>query len=81
MSLTIPDEIIESTKMSIPELSQEIAIMLYQKDKLTIGQASRLANMSQLQFQHLVSSRKIYIHYDENDLERDIQTLKELVRL
>ncbi|MBN2001156.1 hypothetical protein JW935_26675 [candidate division KSB1 bacterium] len=35
--------------------------------------------MSQLQFQHLLSSRKIYIHY--GDLERDIQTLKELDHL
>lgn len=78
MSLVIPDEIVKSTKMSVPELNQEIAIMLYQKEKLTLGQASRLAEMSQFQFQHLLASRQIYIHYDESDLDKDLQTLKEL---
>jgi predicted HTH domain antitoxin len=81
MELTIPDEIIKSTRMSIPELNQEIAVMLYQKQKLTLGQASRLAEMSQFQFQHLLASRQIYLHYDESELDNDIQTLKELGRL
>lgn len=77
MSLTIPDEIVRSTRMSIPELSQEIAVLLFQKEKLTLGQASRLARMTQIQFQHLLSSRQIPIHYDEQDFEDDVITLKE----
>lgn len=81
MSLTIPDEIIQYTRMTIPELTQEIAIMLFQKGKLTLGQASQLADMSQFQFQHLLSARQITLHYDENDLEKDLTTLKELGRL
>jgi len=62
-------------------LTQEIAIMLYQKQKLTLGQASRLADMSQFQFQHLLASRQIPLHYDVNDLEDDLNTLKEIGRL
>ena len=81
MSLTIPDEIIQSTRMTIPELTQEIAIMLFQKEKLTLGQASRLADMSQFQFQHLLSARQISLHYDEDDLAEDLKTLKEIGRL
>ena len=81
MSLTIPDEIIQSTRMTIPELTQEIAVMLFQKEKLTLGQASRLADMSQFQFQHLISARQIPLHYNEDDLDDDIKTLKELGRL
>ena len=81
MSLTIPDEIIQSTRMTIPELTQEIAIMLFQKEKLTLGQASRLADMSQFQFQHLLSARQISLHYDEDDLAEDLKTLKKLGRL
>jgi len=81
MSLTIPDEIIKSTRMSIQELTQEIAIMLFQKEKITLGQASRLADMNQLQFQHLLASREIPVHYNENDLKQDIKTLKKLRRL
>ena len=81
MNLTIPEEIIKSTRMSIPELTQEIAIMLFQREKLTLGQASRLADMSQFQFQHLLASRQIPIHYDKNDFEDDMKTFKELGRL
>lgn len=81
MTLVIPDDIIKSTKMSITELTQEIAIMLYQKGKITLGQAGRLADMSQFQFQHLLASRQIELHYDEADFNQDIETLKELGRL
>ena len=77
MSLTIPDEIVRSTRMSIPELAQEIANILFQKEKLTLGQASGLAKLSQFQFQYLLSSRKISMHYDEHDFEDDLRTLKE----
>ena len=35
MSLEISDEIIQSSGMSKEELAQEIAIMLFQKDRLT----------------------------------------------
>ena len=41
MSLVIPDEILHATRMSATELAQEIAILLYQKEKLTLGQASQ----------------------------------------
>lgn len=81
MSLTIPDEVMKSTRMSTLELSQEIAIMLFEKGKLTLGQASRFAKMSQYQFQHLLASRRIPLHYDEDDFVTDLKTLKELGRL
>ena len=64
MDVIIPDEIVQATGMSETELRQEVAILFFQKDKLTLGQASRLAGMSQLKFQHLLSSRQIPVHYD-----------------
>jgi predicted HTH domain antitoxin len=80
MSLTILDEIIQTTRMAIKELIAEIAIMLFQKDKLTLGQATRLADMSQFQFQHPLSSRQIPIHYDEHEFKNDLKILKEMGR-
>jgi len=67
--------------MTAAELMQEIAILLYQKEKLTLGQASRLAQMSQLQFQFLLASRQIPIHYDINEFDADLKTLQEMGRL
>ena len=55
MSVVISDEILHAARMSEAELKQEIAVMLFQKEKLTLGQASRLAGMNQLQFQHLLA--------------------------
>lgn len=81
MGLAIPKDLLQTTRMSETEFKQEIAVMLFQKDKLTLGQASRLAGMSQLQFQHLLSSRQIPVHYDIDDFEEDLRTLKELGRL
>ena len=80
-SLIIPDHILQSTRMSQEEMKAEIAVMLFQKMKLTLGQASELAGMSQLQFQHLLASRQIPVHYDIDDFEQDLKTLRELERL
>jgi len=78
MSVIISDEVLHTTHMTSGEFMQEIAIWLYAKDKLTLGQASHLANMSQLQFQFLLASRQIPVHYDVADFEADLRTLQEL---
>ena len=81
MSVVIPDEILQTVHMTMSELMQEIAILLYQKDKLTLGQASRMAGLSQLQFQFVLASRQIPIHYDVAEFEADLQALHDLGRL
>ena len=81
MSLVISDDVLEIAHMTATELALEIAVLLYQRDKLTLGQASQLAQMSQLQFQHLLASRGIPVHYDVADFEADLQTLREMGRL
>lgn len=80
MNIIIPDQILEATRMTEKELMQEIAVMLYQKEKITLGQASQLAQMNQLQFQHLLASQEIPINYDIQDLEMDLKNLAELER-
>lgn len=80
MSFIISDEILQATRMTEEELKQEIAIMLFQMEKLTLGQAGRLAGMSRLQFQHLLASREIPVHYDIAEFEEDLQTLAEISR-
>lgn len=81
MGVIIPDEILQATRMTAEELRQEIAVLLFQKDKLTLAQASRLAGMSRLQFQHLLASRQIPVHYDVAEFEEDLKTLSGLGRL
>jgi hypothetical protein len=45
MSLVVPDEILTATRMTEAEMRQEIAVMLFQREKLTLAQASRFAEM------------------------------------
>ena len=81
MSLVISEEILTTTRMSEAEMRQEIAIMLFQKEKLTLAQASRFAGINRVAFQHLLASRQIPVHYDVEDFEQDINNLKEMGRL
>ncbi len=78
MSLVIPDEILHTTRMTATELIQELAVALFQREKLTLGQASHLAGMNQWQFQQLLASRQIPLHYGVAEFEADLQTLAEL---
>jgi len=55
--------------------------MLFQKEKLTLAQASRFAGMNRIAFQHLLASRPIPVHYDVEDFEQDIKNLREMGRL
>ena len=77
MSILISDDILQSARLTEDEFKQEIAVLLFQKEKLTLAQASRFAGMTRLQFQHLLASRKIPVHYDIAEFEEDLKTLKE----
>jgi len=78
MSLVIPDDLVHATGMSAEELKQEIAVMLFQRESLTLAQASRLAGLSRLEMQQLLAARQIPVHYDVADFEQDLNTLHKL---
>lgn len=81
MSVVIPNEILTTTRMNEEEMKREIAVMLFEKDKLTLAQASRFAGMNRIAFQHLLASREIPVHYGVEDFEQDIKNLHEMGRL
>lgn len=76
MSLTIPDEFLQTAQISERELKLEIAIILFQREKITLGTASQFAGINQLELQRLLGSRKIPIHYGTEELYEDLQTLQ-----
>jgi len=73
MTLTIPDEVLRSAQLSEAELKVEVALALFQQGRLTLGQAADLAQMPQLDFQRLLGSRQIAIHYGFEQLEQDLR--------
>lgn len=44
-------------------------VILFEEEKLTLGQASKLARLHQFEFQKELANQKIPIHYDETDYE------------
>jgi predicted HTH domain antitoxin len=80
MSLTLSDEILEATNLSEAELRRELALALFQQERLTLAQAAGLAEMPHLDFQRLLSSRRIPLHYGVEELEQDLARARRLAR-
>jgi predicted HTH domain antitoxin len=78
MSLVISDELVRASGLSEAELLQELVLMLFQQEKLTLGKASHILGITQLEFQSLLASHDLYIHYDIEDLHEDVKNLQEL---
>ncbi|MEM1173019.1 MAG: UPF0175 family protein [Cyanobacteria bacterium P01_H01_bin.35] len=81
MSVVIPDDVLISAGMSEAQLKLEIAIMLFQQDRISIGKARRLAGINLLDFQREIAERGICLHYYVEEFEDDIKTLQEMGRL
>jgi predicted HTH domain antitoxin len=78
--LEVPQDILDSARMTLSELRVEMAIYLYAQGRLSVGKARELAGKSLWEFRQLLASRRISPHYDETDLEQDLSTLRELGR-
>ena len=75
MTVEIPDQVLKQAGLTSKELLLRVALLLFQEEKLTLGQASELAGMHQFEFQKELAKREIAVHYGEEDLERDLDTL------
>jgi len=74
-NLIITKDFLQSAKITAQELAIEIAVYLYEKKRLTLGQAKRLANLDQISFQKELAQRDVYIHLETEDVLQDIENL------
>ena len=76
VTLTIPDEIIQSLKLPRQrietELKQEMAFALYQRGLASMGVARRYAELDKWAFLDGLAKRGITRHYGEDELNEDI---------
>lgn len=77
MSLTIADEWLKTAQLTEDELLQEIVLLLFQQERLTLGQASTWLGIDRLTFQQLLVKRKIPVHYDIGEYEADLHTIQQ----
>ena len=79
--IEIPREILNITHLTPEELKRELAVYLFQQGKLSFGKAREMADMSTWDFQFMLGSRSIPVHYDVEDYAEDRATLKKRGRL
>ncbi|HHP7243879.1 MAG TPA: UPF0175 family protein [Elainellaceae cyanobacterium] len=73
ITINLPDDI----QVTETDLRQELAVALFQQEKITLGTASQIAGIHQIEFQRLIASRGICVHYDVEDLEQDLSSLRQ----
>ncbi len=78
MPVVIPDQIIRQTNLSEEEFRIEVALLLFEKNILSFGQARRFSGMNVLDFQQLLAQHKIAMHYDLDDFQEDQKTIESL---
>lgn len=59
MSITLPTQLLETAQMTEAEMLREIAIMLYQQQRIHLGQAAQLTGIAIADFYQLLVSRNI----------------------
>lgn len=67
--------------MTATELRWDLAVRLFQRGLLSFGKAREMAEMTAWAFQQLLGARGIPVHYDMEEYEQDLVTLKELGRI
>ena len=75
MALIITDETLVKAKITANELLIDLACYLYEKKRLSTGQARHLANLDQISFQLELAKRNIDIHYSAEDLHKELKNL------
>ncbi|WP_058994592.1 UPF0175 family protein [Leptolyngbya sp. NIES-2104] len=78
MSVVIPDDILQASKMTEEELKLEIALMLYKQGKISSGKVRTWTGLTVLEFQHELAQRELCINYDVEEFQSDVKTLRSL---
>jgi len=61
--------------MTPEQLRLEIAVYLYERKRLSMGQAKRLAGLGQIAFQQELAKRNVFINYEVEDFQKDLDNL------
>jgi predicted HTH domain antitoxin len=76
--LDIPQDLLDSSRLSLEDLKQELALALYAQGRLSLGKAREFAGLSLFEFRQLLAFRRIPARYAEEELAEDLETLEEL---
>ena len=81
MGVQITEEFLAKLNMTRNEFLLEVAVHLYDIDKMSMGQARNFAGVDQITFQKEMKKRNVFIKYDVEDLEEDLRSVREFDEL
>lgn len=73
MQIAVPDEALGNIALDPREARVHLAVGLFVDKKVTLGQAARIAGLSQAEMLRLLGDRRIPIHYGPSDLAHDLR--------
>jgi len=76
--LIIPNAIIQEIKSTPQELLIDLATYLYDRGRLSMGKARKLANIPLIVFQQELDKRNICIKYNVEAYKEDLATIERL---
>ncbi len=80
LQLALPDDLLDATRLTEAELRTELALHLFQQEKLSLGKAAELADIGLSRFMLILGARDIPVHYDLDDYEVDVATIRRLAQ-
>ena len=80
MSVVIDDEVLKATGLTEAQLRLEMAVHLFEIERLTMARAARLAGMSLAEFMRVLGSRGISPHYDVEEFREDLAVVDRLAK-
>lgn len=79
MTLELPNHILTDSKYQLQDLQIDVALVLYQRQKISLARAARWIGMNRLEFQKLLKDRSIPINLSIDDFKTDLKTLESML--
>ncbi|MFY9345851.1 MAG: UPF0175 family protein [Planctomycetota bacterium] len=80
-ALDLPFDLFRAARLSPDEVRRELAVHLYRQGHLSFGKARELAGTTATAFLHVLGALGVAIHYEVEDYEADVATMRSLGRL
>jgi predicted HTH domain antitoxin len=77
ITIDLPDTLTQTDSFTQTDWMREIAIALFQQERITLSRASKIAGIDLMEFQKLISDRGICVHYDVEEFDQDVQHLRD----
>ena len=74
MIIELPEQVDLNPKLK-QEILLDVAILMYEKEVISLSKAASLAEMDRVSFQHELHKRGLSIHFDMTDLQKELKNL------